>query len=69
MDIKNIEEEIKEKSAQLLPFKNSEPINPERSPSKKQVLRKKDKSTHSEDQSLPASLIDQSSATTSTPGE
>jgi hypothetical protein len=68
-DIKNIEEEIKEKSAHLLLFKNDEPVTPERSPPKKQVWRKKDKSTPSEDQSLPASLIDQSSATTSTPWE
>jgi hypothetical protein len=36
-DIKNIEEEIKEKSAQLLPFKNSEPVTPKRSSPKKQV--------------------------------
>jgi hypothetical protein len=36
-DIKNIEEEIKEKSAQLLPAQCSEPVTPERSPPKKQV--------------------------------
>jgi hypothetical protein len=50
MDVKNIEEEIKEKSAQLLPAQHSEPVTPERSPPKKQVWRKKDPSTPSEDQ-------------------
>jgi hypothetical protein len=50
MDVKNIEEEIKEKSAQLLPAQHSEPVTPERSPPKKQVWRKKDQSTPSEDQ-------------------
>jgi hypothetical protein len=68
-DVKNIEEEIKEKSAQLLPAQYSEPITPERSPQKKQVWRKKDQSTPSEDQSLPVSSTDQSMATTSTPWE
>jgi hypothetical protein len=68
-DIKNIEEEIKEKSALLLPFKNFEPVTLERSPPKKQVCRKKDKSTPSKDQSLPTSLIEQSSANTSMPWE
>jgi hypothetical protein len=33
-DVKNIEEEIMEKSAQLLPVQYSEPITPERSPPK-----------------------------------
>jgi hypothetical protein len=33
-DVKNIEEEIKEKSAQLLPAQHSKPITPERSPPK-----------------------------------
>jgi hypothetical protein len=68
-DVKNIEEEIKEKSTQLLPAQYSEPITPERSPLKKQVWRKKDQSTPSEDQSLPASLTDQSMDTTSMPWE
>jgi hypothetical protein len=68
-DVKNNEEEIKEKSAQLLPAQYSEPVTLERSPPKKQVWRKKDKSTPSEDQSLPASSTDQSMATTSTPWE
>jgi hypothetical protein len=68
-DFKNIEEEIKEKSAQLLPAQYSELVTPERSPPKKQVSRKKDQSTHSEDQSLPASSTDQSMATTFTPWE
>jgi hypothetical protein len=68
-DVKNIEEEIKEKSTQLLPAHYSEPVTPERSPPKKQVWRKKDQSTPSEDQSLPVSSTDQSKATTSTPWE
>jgi hypothetical protein len=68
-DVKNIEEEIKEKSAQLLPAQYSEPVTPERSPPKKQVWRKKDQSSPSEDQSLPTSSTDQSMATTSTPWE
>jgi hypothetical protein len=68
-DVKNIEEEIKEKSAQLLPAQYSEPITPERSPLKKQVWRKKDQSAPLEDQSLPASSTNQSMATTSTPWE
>jgi hypothetical protein len=68
-DVKNIEEEIKEKFAQLLPAQDYEPVTPERSPPKKQVWRKKDQSTPSEDQSLPASSTDQSMATTSTPWE
>jgi hypothetical protein len=58
-DVKNIEEEIKQKSTQLLPAQHSEPVTPERSPPKKQVWRKKDQSTPSEDQSLPASSTDQ----------
>jgi hypothetical protein len=58
-DVKNIEEEIKEKSAQLLPAQYSESVTPERSPPKKQVWRKKDQSTPSEDQSLPMSSTDQ----------
>jgi hypothetical protein len=66
-DVKNIEEEIKEKSAQLLPARYSEPVTLEMSPPKKQVWRKKDQSTPSEDQSIPASSTDQSMATTSTP--
>jgi hypothetical protein len=65
MDVKNIEEEIKEKSTQLLPAQYFEPVTPKRSPPKKQVWRKKDPSTPSEDQSLPASSTDQSMATTS----
>jgi hypothetical protein len=69
MDVKNIEGEIKEKSAKLLPAQYYEPVTPERSPTKKQVWRKKDQSTPSEDQSLLASLTDQSLATTSTPWE
>jgi hypothetical protein len=69
MDVQNIEEEIKEKSAQLLSAQYSEPVTPERSPPKKQIWRKKDQSTPSEDQSLPASSTDQSMATTSTPWE
>jgi hypothetical protein len=69
MDVQNIEEEIKEKSAQLLSAHYSEPVTPERSPPKKQIWRKKDQSTPSEDQSLPASSTDQSMATTSTPWE
>jgi hypothetical protein len=68
-DEKNIEEEIKEESAKLLPAQYSEPVTPERSPTKKQVWRKKDQSTPSEDQTLPASSTDQSMATTSTPWE
>jgi hypothetical protein len=68
-DVKNIEEEIKEKSALLLPAQYSEPVTPERSPPKKQVRRKKDQSAPSEDQSPPASSTDQSIATTSTPWE
>jgi hypothetical protein len=36
-DVKNIEEEITEKSAQLLPSRYSERVTPERSPLKKQV--------------------------------
>jgi hypothetical protein len=68
-NVKNIEEEFKEKSAQLLPAQYSEPVTPERSPPKKQVWRKKDQSTPSEDQSLPASSTDQSMAITSTPWE
>jgi hypothetical protein len=67
MDVKNIEEKIKEKFAQLLLAQYSEPVTPERSPPKKQVWRKKDQSTPSEDQSLPTSSTDQSMATTSTP--
>jgi hypothetical protein len=47
INVKNIEEEIKEKSAQLLPAQHSEPVTPERSPPKKQVWRKKDQSTPS----------------------
>jgi hypothetical protein len=69
MDVKNIKEEIKEKSTQLLPAQYSKPVTPERSPPKKQVWRKKDQSTPSEDQSLPASSTDQLMATTSTPWE
>jgi hypothetical protein len=68
-DVMNIEEEIKLKSSQLLPAQYSEPVTPERSPPKKQVWRKKDQSTPSEDQSLPASLTGHSMATTSTPWE
>jgi hypothetical protein len=34
-DVKNVEEEIKEKSAQLLPSQYSELVTPERSPPKK----------------------------------
>jgi hypothetical protein len=68
-DVKNIEEEIKEKFAQLLPAHYSESVTPERSPPKKQVWRKKDQSTPSEDQSLSASSTDQSIDTTSTPWE
>jgi hypothetical protein len=68
MDVKNIDE-IKEKSAQLLPTQYSEPVTPERSPPKKQVWRKKNQSTPSEDQSLPASSNDQAMDTTSTPWE
>jgi hypothetical protein len=67
-DVKNIEEDIKEKSAQLLPAQYSEPVTPERSPPKKQVWRK-DQRRPSDDQSLPASSSDQSMATTSTPWE
>jgi hypothetical protein len=66
-DVKNFEEVIKEKSSQLLPTQYSEPITLEKSPPKKQVWRKKDQSTPSEDQSLPASSTDQSMATTSAP--
>jgi hypothetical protein len=66
-DVKNFEEVIKEKSSQLLPTQYSEPVTPERSPPKKQVWRKKDQSTPSEDQSLPASSTDQSMATTFAP--
>jgi hypothetical protein len=68
-DVKNFEEEIKEKYAHLLLAQYSEPVTPERSPPKKQVWRKKDQSTPSEDQSLPASSTDQSMPTTSTPWE
>jgi hypothetical protein len=68
-DVKNIEEEIKEKYAHLLLAQYSEPVTPERSPPKKQVWRKKDQSTPSEDQSLPASTTYQSMPTTSTPWE
>jgi hypothetical protein len=68
-DVKNIEEEIKEKSAQLLPAQYSEPVTLVRSPPKKQVWRKKDQSTPSEDQSLSTSSTYQSMATTSTPWE
>jgi hypothetical protein len=68
-DVKNIEEEIKDKSAQLLPAQYSKPVTPERSLPKKQVGRKKDQSTPLEDQSLLASSTDQSMATTSTPWE
>jgi hypothetical protein len=68
-DVKNIEEEIKEKSAQLLPAQYSGPVTPERSPQKKQVWRKKGQSTPSEDQSLTVSSTDQSMATTSPPWE
>jgi hypothetical protein len=68
-DVKNVEEEIKEKSAQFLPAQYSEHVTPEMSPLKKQVWRKKDQSTPSGDQSLPASSTDQSMATTSTPWE
>jgi hypothetical protein len=68
-NVKNIEEKIKEKSAQLLPAQYSKPVTLERSPPKKQVWRKKDQSTPSENQSLPASLTDQSMTTTSTPWE
>jgi hypothetical protein len=49
-NVKNFEEEIKEKSAQLLPAQYSEPFTPERYPPKKQVWMKKDQSTSSEDQ-------------------
>jgi hypothetical protein len=66
-DVKNFEEVIKEKSSQLLPTQYSEPITLEKSPPKKQVWRKKDQSTPSEDQSLPASSTDQSMATTFAP--
>jgi hypothetical protein len=41
IDVKYIEEEFKEKSAQLLPAQYSEPVTPKRSPLKKQVWRKK----------------------------
>jgi hypothetical protein len=68
-DVKKIEEEIKEKSAKLLLAQHSDLVSPERSPPKKQVWRKKDQSTPSEDQSLPASATDQSMANTSTPWE
>jgi hypothetical protein len=68
-DVKNIEEEIKEKSAQVLPAQYSEPVTPKRSPPKKQVWRKKDQSTPSEDQSLTMSSTDQLMATTSIPWE
>jgi hypothetical protein len=60
-NVKNTEEEIKEKSTQLLPAQYSEPITPERSPLKKKVWRKKDQCT--------PSSIDQSMATISTPWE
>jgi hypothetical protein len=66
-DVKNIEEEIKEKSAQLLLAQYSEPVTPKRSPPKKQVWRKNEQTVPSEDQSLPASSTDQLMATTSTP--
>jgi hypothetical protein len=69
VNIKNIEGEIKVKSAQLLPAQYSEPVTPERSPLMKQFWRKNDQSTPLEDQSLPASSTDQSMATTSTPWE
>jgi hypothetical protein len=49
-NVKNFEEEIKEKSAQLLLAQYSEPFTPERYPPKKQVWMKKDQSTSSEDQ-------------------
>jgi small nuclear ribonucleoprotein (snRNP)-like protein len=68
-DVKNNEEEIKEKSPQLLSAQYSEPVTPERSASKKQVWRKKDQSIPLEEQSLPASSTDQSMATTYTPYE
>jgi hypothetical protein len=68
-NVQNIEEEIKEKYAQLLPAQYFEPVTPERSPPKKQLCRKKDQSTPSEDESLPASSTDQSMATTSMPWE
>jgi hypothetical protein len=68
-DVKNIEEEIKEKSAQLLPAQHPKPVNPERSPPKKQVWRKKDQSKPSEGQSVPVSSTHQSIANTSTPWE
>jgi hypothetical protein len=68
-DVKNIKEEIKEKSAQLLAAQYSELVTPERYAPKKQVWRKKDQSTPSRDQSLPVSSTDQSMATTSTPWE
>jgi hypothetical protein len=66
-DVKNIEEEIMEKSAHLLQAQYSEPVTPERSPPKKQVWRKKDQSIPLKDQSLPVSSTDLSVATTSTP--
>jgi hypothetical protein len=53
----------------LIPAQYSEPVTPKRSPPKKQVWRKKDQSTPSEDQSLPMSSTDQSMATASTPWE
>jgi hypothetical protein len=68
-DVKNIEEEIKEKSTQLLLAQHPELVTLERSPPKKQVWRKKAQSTPSEDQSLPASSTDQSMDNTSTPWE
>jgi hypothetical protein len=46
-DVKNIDEEIKERSAQLLSAQYSEPVTPERSPLKKQIWRKKDQTTPS----------------------
>jgi hypothetical protein len=48
-DVKNTEQEIEDKSAQLLPAQSSEPITLERSPQKKQIWRKKDQGTPSED--------------------
>jgi hypothetical protein len=57
-DVKNIEKEIEEKSAQLLLAQYFEPVTLERSPPNKQVWRKKDQGTPSEDQSLPVSSTD-----------
>jgi hypothetical protein len=61
---------IEKKSAQLLPAQYFEPVTPERSPPKKQVWRKKDQSTPSEELLLPALPTEQTpspSATSSTP--